>query len=104
MLGPLRGRDAELASLQQHLDRLGSGVGMCWLIEGGAGLGKTRLLEEATALSRRHGYRVAHAVADPADSAVELGVLMDALFGGVRPLLDGTALNAGWLDARLSSH
>ena len=47
MSNPLRGRDGEVASLHDHLARLRSGAGTSWLIEGGAGLGKSRLLEQA---------------------------------------------------------
>ena len=89
---PLRGRDNELASLHDHLARLRSGAGTSWLIEGGPGLGKSRLVEHAMSAARRCGFAVGHGVAEPGDAAVELAVLMEALFGGVGPLLERSAL------------
>jgi predicted ATPase len=92
MPNPLRGRDNELASLHDHLTRLRSGAGTTWLIEGGPGLGKSRLVEHASSAAQRCGFAVGHGVAEPGDAAVELAVLMDALFGGPEPLLERAAL------------
>ncbi len=89
---PLRGRDGELTSLDDHLARLRSGAGTSWLIEGAPGLGKSRLIEQAMSAARESGFAVGHAVAEPGDVAVELAVLMDALFGGHEPLLERAAL------------
>jgi len=88
----LRGRHAELASLQDHLARLRRGGGTSWLIEGRPGLGKSRLVEHAVSAARDAGFAVGHAAAEPGDAAVELAALMDALFGGPEPLLERTAL------------
>jgi DNA-binding CsgD family transcriptional regulator len=92
MSHPLRGRDGEVAALQDHLARMRTGAGTSWLIEGGAGLGKSRLLEQAGSAAREAGFAVGHGVAEPGDAAVELAVLMDALFGGPEPLLERSAL------------
>jgi DNA-binding CsgD family transcriptional regulator len=92
MLTPLRGRDAELASLREHLDRLRGGTGFSWLIEGGPGLGKSRLMEQAVTAARQAGYAVGHGVAEPGEAAVQLAVFMDALFEGPEPVLDRSAL------------
>ena len=92
MSNPLRGRDGEVASLHDHLARLRSGAGTSWLIEGGPGLGKSRLVEQAVSAAREAGFAVGHGVAEPGDAAVELAVLMDALFGGPEPLLERSAL------------
>ncbi|MDB5067122.1 MAG: LuxR family transcriptional regulator [Chloroflexi bacterium] len=89
---PLRSRDNELASLHEHLDRLRTGVGTTWLIEGGAGLGKSRMLEEVISAAQGAGFAVGHGIAEPVDAAVQLAVLMDALFDGPTPLLDRSAL------------
>jgi DNA-binding CsgD family transcriptional regulator len=89
---PLRGRDGEMVSLHEALARLQSGAGTSWLLEGGPGLGKSRLVEHALAAAREAGFAVGHGVAEPGDAAVELAVLMDALFGGAEPLLDRSAL------------
>jgi len=89
---PVRGRDGELASLHEHLARLRSGVGTCWLIEGGPGLGKSRLIEEAIWAAQETGFAVGQSVAEPRDAALELAVLVEALFGGPEPLLERSAL------------
>jgi DNA-binding CsgD family transcriptional regulator len=91
-LNPLRGRDNELASLRHHLARLRDGAGTSWLLEGAPGLGKSRLVEHAASAARECGFGVGHGVAQPGDAAVELAVLMDALFGGPEPVLERSAL------------
>ena len=57
-LQTVRGRDAELTVLGQHLDRVLSGIGSVVLVEGGAGLGKSRLLGEVAEMARRLSIRV----------------------------------------------
>ena len=89
---PLRGRDGELASLRDHLARLRRGAGASWLIEGAPGLGKTRLIEQVVSAARENGFAVGQGEAGPGDAAVELVVLMEALFGGPEPLLERSAL------------
>ncbi len=91
-LPTVRGRDAELTILGQHLDQLLSGVGMVVLVEGGAGMGKSRLLGEVAAMAGRLSIRVGAGVADPGDTVVQLSVLMEALFVGPSPILQRTAL------------
>jgi len=91
-LNPLRGRDDELASLRRHLARLRNGAGTSWLLEGAPGLGKSRLAEHAAAAARNRGFAVGQGAAQPGDAAVELAVLMDALFGGPEPVLERSAL------------
>ena len=88
----VRGRDAELTVLGQHLDQVLSGIGSVVLVEGGAGMGKSRLLGEVAAMARRLSIRVGCGVADPADTVVQLSVLMEALFEGPSPILERTAL------------
>ncbi len=92
MSTPLRSRDNELASLHEHLARLGTGVGTIWLIEGGAGLGKSRMLAEVASAAREAGFAVGQGVAEPADATVQVAALMEALFGGPTPLLARAAL------------
>ncbi len=91
-LQTVRGRDAELTVLGQHLDRLLSGIGSVVLVEGGAGMGKTRLLEEVAAMARRLSIRFGGGVTDPGDTVVQLSVLMEALFEGPSPILERSAL------------
>lgn len=88
----VHGRDAELAVLGQHLDQLLSGIGSVLLVEGGAGIGKSRLLGQAAAMAERLSIRVGYGVADPANTVVPLSVLMEALFEGHSPILERTAL------------
>jgi len=87
-LQSLRGRDTELAVLGQHLDQLLSGIGSVVLVEGGAGIGKSRLLSEVAGMAERLSVRVGFGVADPANSVVPLSVLMEALFEGRSPILE----------------
>jgi DNA-binding CsgD family transcriptional regulator/tetratricopeptide (TPR) repeat protein len=89
---PVRGRDAQLASLEEHLERVRSGVGSVVLIEGGPGLGKTRLLQAARAFAEGMAFRIGRGMADPMDSVVELAPLMEALFEGDPPLVDRASL------------
>ncbi len=55
---PLRGRDKEVACLREHFGRLRAGLTTTWLIEGGAGLGKSRMLDEVISASRAAGFAV----------------------------------------------
>src|SRR3984957_19218394 len=91
---PVRGRDRELAALAAQLDRLRTGTGTLTLIEGGAGLGKSRLLGEAESLARGQSIRVGSGLAAAGESIVQLSALMEALFGGASPLLDRASLSA----------
>src|SRR6266567_2814446 len=91
---PLRGRDAELAVIDAALGQARDGRGGVLLVEGGAGLGKSRLLEEAMRLAGRAGLRAAVGRADVDDNAVPLAPLMSACFGGNAPLLDRSELSA----------
>src|SRR6266568_4104069 len=84
---PLRGRDAEQAVIDAALGQARDGRGGVLLVEGGAGLGKSRLLEEAMRLAGRAGLRAAVGRADVDDNAVPLAPLMSACFGGNAPLL-----------------
>jgi predicted ATPase len=92
MSTPLRCRDNELVSSREQFARLRTGVGTIWLIEGGAGLGKSRLLAEVVSTAREAGFAVGHGVAEPADATVQVAALMEALFGGSTPLLERNAL------------
>ncbi len=89
---PFCGRDAQMAALGEELDRARSGVGTVVLVEGDAGMGKTRLLDEAAIMARRRRFRVGACAADPGDRMVELATLMGALFDGPDPVLDRAEL------------
>src|SRR6195256_3312035 len=86
------GRDAELALIRAQLERLSDGAHAVVVVEGAAGMGKSRLLEEVAAIARSLGIRVGSSAADPSETVVELATLLAALFDGTEPLLDPGAL------------
>jgi DNA-binding CsgD family transcriptional regulator len=86
------GRDAELALIRAELERLSDGAGAVLIVEGAAGMGKSRLLAEVSEIARSLGIRVGSSAADPSETVVELAVLLAALFDGTEPLLDDSGL------------
>src|SRR5882762_5590056 len=84
----LHGRDAELALIRGELERLSDGAEAVVVVEGAAGMGKSRLLAEAAAIARSLGIRVGISAADSGETMVELATLLAALFDGAEPLLD----------------
>jgi DNA-binding CsgD family transcriptional regulator/tetratricopeptide (TPR) repeat protein len=90
----LHGRDTELALIRDALEHLPDGGAAVIVIEGAAGMGKSRLLAEVSTLARSLGIRVGASAADPSDTVVELAVLLAALFDGADPLLDRNGLTA----------
>src|SRR5271166_1664006 len=90
---PLRGRADELAAIATRLDEVRSGVGSVIIIEGRAGLGKTRLLDACASMAAERSFRVGRGAAEPHRRAVDLDVLFDAFFGGDRPLIARDALS-----------
>ncbi|MDX6596572.1 MAG: hypothetical protein QOE87_459 [Gaiellales bacterium] len=90
----IHGRDAELALIRGELERVSQGAEAVVVIEGAAGMGKSRLLAEVSAIARSRGIRVGRSAADPSETMVELAVLLAALFDGKAPLLDPAALAA----------
>jgi len=95
----VRGRDGELTLIGEHLDRLLSGVGTVVVIEGRAGMGKSRLLAEVARMAGRLSMSVGRGVADPGDRIVQLAPLLEALLEGPAPILERDALR----DARTST-
>lgn len=87
------GRDAELARVRDALGRVCGGAGAAVIVEGAAGMGKSRLLVEIAAMARTLGIRVGSRAADPGETAVELAALLAALFDGAEPLLDPAGLS-----------
>ncbi len=53
--GELYGREAELALIQRELARVAQGTGRVVLLQGGAGMGKSRLLAEVARIARGLG-------------------------------------------------
>jgi DNA-binding CsgD family transcriptional regulator len=83
-----QGRDPELAQIRGELERLADGEETGIIVEGAAGMGKSRLLAEVGAIAHSLGVRVGASVADPSETVVELSGLLAALFNGAEPLLD----------------
>jgi DNA-binding CsgD family transcriptional regulator len=90
----IRGRDAELGALGELLDRVRSGSGAVLLIEGAAGMGKSRLIAEGEKMAHRLGFPVGIGAAEPSESVAELAPLLRALFDGPDPLLDRAGLRS----------
>jgi predicted ATPase len=91
---PIRGRDEELGQVVRRLEGVASGIGAVIIVEGRAGLGKTRLLEACASLAAGMSFRVARGMAEPWRNDIELESFLAALFGGEEPLLDRTSLRS----------
>jgi DNA-binding CsgD family transcriptional regulator len=89
---PLRGRDDDLAAIGARLDLVHSGIGSVIIVEGRAGLGKTRLLDACASMAAQRSFRVGRGAAEP-HRRVELDALFDALFDGDKPLVSRDALS-----------
>ena len=74
----LRRRAAEIAVLGEALDRAASGQPAVVLIEGEAGIGKTRLLAETLADARGRGMQVAAGRAEELEQARPFGLVASA--------------------------
>jgi AAA ATPase domain len=79
----IRGREAEIAVLGDALERAQSGRRAVVLIEGEAGIGKTRLLDVALEDARRRGIQVAAGRAEELEGMRPFG-LMTGVFGCTR--------------------
>jgi DNA-binding CsgD family transcriptional regulator/tetratricopeptide (TPR) repeat protein len=79
----IRGRAAEVAALSEALSTAASGQLAIVLIEGEAGIGKTRLLAEALTGARGRGLQVAAGQAEELEQARPFG-LVASVFGCVR--------------------
>lgn len=87
---PLRGRDPELALISERISGALGGRGAVVVVEGRAGLGKTRLLAEAAEIAQNMGLTVGSGVVAPMDQAVPMGALVAA----VSPLVDPAVRSA----------
>ncbi|HKP88540.1 MAG TPA: AAA family ATPase, partial [Thermoleophilaceae bacterium] len=83
---PLLDRDRELAAVREILDRAAGGEGAAALVEGPAGIGKTRLLGAGVELA--HRFTVARASGGELEREIAFGVARQ-LFE--RPLAELTA-------------
>jgi predicted ATPase len=102
MLAPapvIRGREAETAILDDAIDRAAAGRLAVVLIDGEAGIGKTRLLQDTLEKARCRGLRVAAARAAELEQARPFG-LVAGMFGCTRSAPDPRRAAIGELLAR----
>ncbi|MDH7486597.1 MAG: tetratricopeptide repeat protein [Anaerolineae bacterium] len=88
-LAPLVGRADERTALLGHLERAIGGHGGLVLLEGEAGVGKTRLLQEAARDAGWRGMQVLRGRGRELADAPPYGPLVEALAGGLSPLRVG---------------
>lgn len=93
------GRDPELLTVAGLLDLLDHGGGASLLVEGPAGIGKTRLLHEVLQRARARGHRVAYGSARAKEGRFPYAPLIDAL----RMMLRDDPTGAEHLPAELGS-
>lgn len=102
---PLLERDAELRTLQRAFSAARDGRGGVTLVEGQAGKGKSRLLDEAAVLAAKAGMDVLRATGDEHEREFAFGValqLFEARLRQAQPgeraeLLSGAGRLARWL-------
>jgi DNA-binding CsgD family transcriptional regulator len=90
--GEVHGRDAELALIRDELARLAAGAASVVIVEGGSGIGKSRLVAEASSMAQSLGIAVGNGAAEPGESVVELAALLAALVDGREPLIERSDL------------
>jgi len=78
------GRDGELAALAEVFGQVASGPGVCVVVTGEAGVGKTRLVTEAAGRARERGQAVLTGRSTPTDRVSPLRPLGEALLEGLR--------------------
>jgi predicted ATPase len=91
-LAPVRricGREAEIQALGEALDRVAAGGPAIVLVEGEAGIGKTRLLAEVLEDAAGRGMQVAAGRAEELERTRPFGVLAAAL--QLHPVISGPA-------------
>jgi DNA-binding CsgD family transcriptional regulator len=82
-----------MAAIDEVLDSAVDGRPGTVMIEGVAGIGKTRLLDEVIGRARASGLRVGVGRADPDDRHTPFVPLLSALFDPSDPIVDRTALS-----------
>ncbi|MGW7243519.1 helix-turn-helix transcriptional regulator [Streptomyces sp. NPDC054804] len=75
----LRGRDREITAAREALDVVRGGRGACVVVEGAAGVGKSRFLAELDGMARRSGFDVVSVRADELDQYAAGAALQSAL-------------------------
>ena len=93
----IRGRAAETAVLDDAIDRAAAGRLAVVLIDGEAGIGKTRLLQDALDKARRRGLRVAAARAAELERTRPFGLVgACSAAPGRRPIRGGRRSRSCW--------
>jgi predicted ATPase/DNA-binding SARP family transcriptional activator len=83
---PLVGREAERAELLTHVEALFQGLGGAVLLEGEAGVGKTRLLRAIADDAEWRGAEVLWGKTRELEASAPYGPLVEALLGGLSSL------------------
>lgn len=83
----LVGRDAEFAQVAASLEAAREGAGTALVVEGPAGIGKTRLLREAQRLGAEAGMQVLHGRGSPLEHEFAMGVVRQCF----DPVVHGSA-------------
>jgi DNA-binding SARP family transcriptional activator/tetratricopeptide (TPR) repeat protein len=82
---PLLGRESQLEALNLALESTERGNGVCCILEGDVGMGKSRLLSEFAAFAQLKGHEVRFSRSQPSDQSRPLSTLVE-LIGGLRKL------------------
>ena len=90
----LRGREVELARLDELAAAARDGAGGVIVVEGAAGIGKSRLLAEASGRAAAAGLLVAAGGADELDRVTSWGVLLRALSANDAPIMTSADLDS----------
>src|SRR5499427_2090758 len=91
-MGPLRGRETERAALDQLIGAAVDGAGGVVVVEGAAGIGKSRLLTEAAQAAAAARIQVVAGVADELDQVTPWAPVLRALGAASPPLLSDADL------------
>jgi DNA-binding CsgD family transcriptional regulator len=86
-VGTLYGRERECAQLGQLVASAADGAGGVVIVEGGAGIGKSRLLTQAARIAAGQGVQVASGGSDELDQVTPWAPLLGALFSTSPTLL-----------------
>lgn len=101
---PLRGRDDDLFRLEELVTSTLEGASSVVVVEGAAGIGKSRLLAEASSIAGAAGLTVAAGGADELDQVTGWRTLLGALRSTTPPMLSPSELVSlrGLYDQRLA--
>lgn len=80
---PIRGRHAELRTIERHLGSVEGGSGSALVIEADSGMGRSRLFDEAIRHARRVGFAVGAGIAVPGGDAPRATSLFGQLCGSL---------------------